>query len=275
MNERTCIQYDREAFASNMRVVVGQFPSVTAASRHLGINRQQLNKYLNGSSYPNLTTVQRVAQYLNLDPLDLLLDEKSLAARLQSEGQRNVRARLNRVGAAVIDQIAASARALNHLAGDYIEYTHSPGNPTQILAGLSRIFNNNGMMFQKSISLYNRRNGLGFRAVKHEAVLFQVGGLVHFTSVTNLSSVSGRFGLKIINPTFGDGERYLRGVQLSTEIVKAGRNGPFPVLMKRIAVGDLLTTLRQSCGPFALNHPELDPVVVDAFQPETRHSNSF
>ena len=47
----------------------------------MGINRQQLNKYLSGLSMPSLATLRNIAAHFDLEPDDLLLPTDRFAAR--------------------------------------------------------------------------------------------------------------------------------------------------------------------------------------------------
>lgn len=58
--------------AANIRQLVSQYPSISAAAQDLGINRQQLNEYLNGSTVPSLRVMRKFARTFNL-PTDAIV----------------------------------------------------------------------------------------------------------------------------------------------------------------------------------------------------------
>src|SRR5690349_20368402 len=54
--------------ALNLRFATSFLPSVSQLCRDIGLNRQQVNKYLNGGSRPSPYNLRRIAGYLGIDP---------------------------------------------------------------------------------------------------------------------------------------------------------------------------------------------------------------
>ncbi|WP_226946357.1 helix-turn-helix transcriptional regulator [Roseobacter sp. TSBP12] len=70
-----------KVFPTNLRRLVHHYPSTSRAAEALGINRQQLSKYLSGLSMPSLATLRNIAAHFELEPDDLLLPAERFAAR--------------------------------------------------------------------------------------------------------------------------------------------------------------------------------------------------
>lgn len=62
----------RANISSNLRSVIAAHHSVSAAAEALHVNRQQINKYLNGSSTPSIFVLSKFSKYYGV-PIDLLL----------------------------------------------------------------------------------------------------------------------------------------------------------------------------------------------------------
>lgn len=63
-------------------------PSVSYICRHLGINRQQFAKYLDGRSLPSLESAIRIAEFFKVDLSELVIGKsklKSLPAKIAEE----------------------------------------------------------------------------------------------------------------------------------------------------------------------------------------------
>ena len=60
------------SLAANLRLAASFLPSVSQLCRDIGLNRQQVNKYLNGHSHPSPYNLRRIAAYLGLDPTFLI-----------------------------------------------------------------------------------------------------------------------------------------------------------------------------------------------------------
>ena len=56
----------QENFSSNLRSLCAEFGSVAQICRAIGINRQQFNRYLNGTSMPSAHNLRRIARYFDL-----------------------------------------------------------------------------------------------------------------------------------------------------------------------------------------------------------------
>lgn len=55
-------------FADNLRILCTQHGSIAAVCRALGMNRQQFNKYLAGSTLPNGPTLQKICSFFAVEP---------------------------------------------------------------------------------------------------------------------------------------------------------------------------------------------------------------
>jgi transcriptional regulator with XRE-family HTH domain len=53
-------------FAENLRRKCGEFETIAEVCRGIGINRQQFNKYLAGSAFPNALTLRRICTFLKI-----------------------------------------------------------------------------------------------------------------------------------------------------------------------------------------------------------------
>ncbi|MBV1896306.1 MAG: helix-turn-helix domain-containing protein [Rhodobacteraceae bacterium] len=62
----------REMFGANLRLLAGQYRSVSELSRQLGINRTQFNRYLSGESFPRPDVLDRICNFFGVDARILL-----------------------------------------------------------------------------------------------------------------------------------------------------------------------------------------------------------
>lgn len=69
-------------FADNLRALCTRHGSIAAVCRALGMNRQQFNKYLSGSTLPNATTLERICSFFDIGSECLFADP---AASLRSK----------------------------------------------------------------------------------------------------------------------------------------------------------------------------------------------
>ena len=80
MNEQASFSPHRN-FADNLRGLCIRHGSIAAVCRAIGMNRQQFNKYLSGSTLPNAATLEKICKFFQIESESLFLD---LAARRQT-----------------------------------------------------------------------------------------------------------------------------------------------------------------------------------------------
>ncbi len=62
----------RNMFGENLRFLARDYPSISALSRDLGINRTQFNRYLSGESFPRPDVLSRICDFFSVDARVLL-----------------------------------------------------------------------------------------------------------------------------------------------------------------------------------------------------------
>lgn len=70
-------------FAENLFALATQSGSIADTCRDLEINRQQFNKYLNGSVLPNEVTLTKITKYFKIESLDLFESPQHLKVKSQ------------------------------------------------------------------------------------------------------------------------------------------------------------------------------------------------
>jgi len=61
-------------FADNLRALCTRHGSIAAVCRSLGMNRQQFNKYLSGSTLPNVATLEKICGFFRIESESLFHD---------------------------------------------------------------------------------------------------------------------------------------------------------------------------------------------------------
>ncbi|PZF78255.1 hypothetical protein DK847_00035 [Aestuariivirga litoralis] len=65
-------------FADNLRALCTRHGSIAAVCRALGMNRQQFNKYLSGSTLPNVATLEKICGFFHIESESLFQDPAGL-----------------------------------------------------------------------------------------------------------------------------------------------------------------------------------------------------
>jgi transcriptional regulator with XRE-family HTH domain len=74
MTERQAFSPHRQ-FADNLRALCARHGSIAAVCAAIGMNRQQFNKYLAGSTLPNAPALERICSFFRIDPAKLFQPE--------------------------------------------------------------------------------------------------------------------------------------------------------------------------------------------------------
>lgn len=77
MNEHAQFSPHRH-FAENLRAMCARHGSIAAVCRALGMNRQQFNKYLSGSTLPNVATLEKICVFFGIESESLFHDPTRL-----------------------------------------------------------------------------------------------------------------------------------------------------------------------------------------------------
>nr|WP_321510676.1 helix-turn-helix transcriptional regulator [uncultured Celeribacter sp.] len=255
-------------FSQNLRTLLQKYASLAEGARIIGINRQQLNKYLNGSSFPSARTLNRIASALDVN-LDMLLAEPLAVERAVQQQQTPPTRLEGELQDAFNLSIARSIRDEQILAsccGDYIAFHRTGASQRYLIASYMRIYQRNQKTFVKSLVTLRRRHGafLGQQVHKHESIAILNSGCLHLLRNSRLAGDDTDLGLMILNMSRLSSDRYLFGHTLTTSISEIGRIVPSPVVLKKVS-GNVLRIFRDQCGPWEITDPKLDARVRDIF----------
>lgn len=135
-----------DPLSENIRYLISRMPSIAVASKEMGINRQQLNKYLNGSSSPSLRTMRKMATVFELPTEALMLPPEELKRRMKHGSgaepsplpARKIR-EVTLIGRGEAEH-DGSAEALAPYCGRYFRYNWVPEMPELVLRTAVIIF---------------------------------------------------------------------------------------------------------------------------------------
>ena len=74
-------------FADNLRALCTRHGSIAAVCRALGMNRQQFNKYLSGSTLPNVATLEKLCGFFHIESESLFQNPSDLLSPPRNETQ--------------------------------------------------------------------------------------------------------------------------------------------------------------------------------------------
>jgi transcriptional regulator with XRE-family HTH domain len=139
-------------FAKNLRTMTEQRGTIAQVCRELGMNRQQFNKYLSGTSLPAPQTLEKIARYFGVDQHAMFDRDDSPDVKSWTKGMHPLfmLGQLDeRVLRKFVDTLAFSSKT-QLKEGCYLIYYPWPLVPTEILRATMVVFRvGNVMCFRR------------------------------------------------------------------------------------------------------------------------------
>lgn len=132
MNEQAPFSPHRN-FADNLRALCTRHGSIAAVCRELGMNRQQFNKYLAGSTLPNAATLEKICSFFAIESESLFHDPAGFRSPAP-KGDANPASLLRRLPPAVLGAVAGALgrpQEASLRVGCYHFYSAWPRDPSK------------------------------------------------------------------------------------------------------------------------------------------------
>ena len=140
---------------ANLRILCGHYRSVAEVCRLIGINRQQFNKYLGGTSQPSVRTLRRISatSSVSMRPRSFLpTDEFAPLIRIRAERRLDRLRRCPARSMTIVERHAGlTGASWKRYCGYYAGFMRTPALPKMILRYLTVIYQSDGHSYAKSI----------------------------------------------------------------------------------------------------------------------------
>jgi transcriptional regulator with XRE-family HTH domain len=256
-------------FALNLRqILLSYYPTLTEGARHLDINRQQLNKYLNGSSFPSARTLNRISQALNIKIDALLSDPSNLNQSIKYEETKlsPIECATQEAFKQAVNRNMREEEALKAFCGDYVLISRSALSDDCLQKSLVRIFQEDGKTFAKSL-IALRKDGQpthGIETFTHGSLVFWNSGCLHLLRMSHLGGGETDLGLMILQRPRIPRAKLMYGHALTTSASMSGYIVPSKVIMQKVS-GNLIQLCRQHCGIWKFDSLAANEKVRDYF----------
>ncbi|WP_460275657.1 helix-turn-helix domain-containing protein [Celeribacter sp. ULVN23_4] len=254
--------------AHNLRLLLEKYRTLTDAAHSIGVNRQQLNKYLNGSSIPSAHTLNRIAKALDIE-MDMLFKPAGhseyiagASLKLTTDLEVSMANTFNRAMARTMRE----EHALAQHCGDYLLYHRTAMSERHVHVSLIRIYQEVGKTYAKSLMAL-RQNGqprTGIKTYKHGSLVFLNSGCLQILRMSGLNDGDTDLGLLVLSLPRFNSEKYLFGHTLTTSISLPGQIVPSKVIFQKVT-GNPLQLFRKHCGAWSLEDPNLGDTVKTHF----------
>ena len=205
-----------QALAANLRFASSHLPSVSGLCRDIGLNRQQMNKYLSGRSLPSAFNLRRLATYFGIEPEDMTLPPERFAQAWRERADLPTGpAEALRVPAHLRQALTRPESSIERFLGFYHCYIHSGSWPGHVARYVMWLRRSGPWVITKSLGRYDDEPETGLPyLMKCEGMATMQADLL--TIIEQQSLGAGTLSTTILQPTYRSDIGTLTGVCADT-----------------------------------------------------------
>lgn len=218
---------DLQNLSANLKHLCANYSSVADVCRRMGVNRQQFNKYLAGTSAPSLRNLRRITTFFGVDEYEIGLppDEFNRVVMPKRGGDTGIGALLPQLLAQLSLDSTRSLDSMKKYCGTYAVYFCTPVWSSHIVRSLTVLSQEGPNIFTKSIE----RMEVGPQATRPPPVQKFRGTAFYIVDriyILEYETGSGDLvALTILYPSHRRQRHYLTGIILT--VASAGNRQPF------------------------------------------------
>ena len=253
--------------STNLHHLVRHLSGSSQAAEVLGINRQQLYKYLSGLSTPSLPKLQRIARYFELEPDDLLLPPEQFLKRWRKPVRvEGLPPQVNAVFGPLLENMAQTCRDLTRYCGGYHVYT-------RLVAGkISRAYANNAQdgdwTMIRMDSYANSRDEVARNRppTKLTGLVLWLGERFYIIGAQDVGKTNARLYNIILYPPALPSSNFLTGMLMTADNARTRPICTSPIVFERLNSAEPSKANLQNCGVFHEGDPRLGASIVRLLQ---------
>ena len=149
-----------ENFSQNLRHLCNQYPSVTFVCQSMVVNRQQFNKYLNGSVYPSRFNLEKICAFFKVDSEDFDQQPEEFVETIKhGKSHRHLFLQGGEDLNQLVDSFPSSVDLLERYLGYYYCHNLSLGYPGFVNRSLVRVYKRGDRFYTTSLAhLWDKEN---------------------------------------------------------------------------------------------------------------------
>jgi len=239
-------------FQKNLRrLILEKYTNLSNGAQAIGINRQQLNKYLKGVNQPSVEILKRMAAALNVTIDSLLMPPEYQQS--QTVGAYPITNDLNDKFIENYKKLCRFAQTNHEVlgtnCGSYLIYHNSGFLKDHILIGYSQIYQRNRTTYMSTLMSFEGKNRTSLlpRTYRYDAVVLLNSGCLHCIRMNNLAGPETDLGLMVFRPKRISSDKHIFGHGLTTGLSTVGSIAYSEVVLEQ-ADGQALSIFRKRCG---------------------------
>lgn len=204
---------DTKNFSENLKTLCGYYKSVSEVCRKVGLNRQQFNRYLNGSTFPSYANLKAICDFFGVEQEEIISSpevfKRTISPTAPSEAGLPVSGELfNIIGS----MQSSSSKDLDHYTGYYYRYMLSASFPGYAYRSLLRVYKKEDFYYFWHIERATTDIEVvekGF-SVRFHGVIFMLSDRIYMIELEN--RMNSTLSETIITPSYRPGNKNLYGV---------------------------------------------------------------
>ncbi|MDF1709620.1 MAG: helix-turn-helix transcriptional regulator [Paracoccaceae bacterium] len=245
----------RDYFSKNLRLLCSYHKSISEVARQVGMNRQQIMKYLAGTAYPSGRSMRRLCDFFGVEEYEIIMPDDQFRDIVRLKPTLPVASGLTPpVLSALLKGAARQLAQLRPYAGYYYEFRYSFTSQRLVLKSLLQIQEYDGLMMYKSIERLKDQRGQGeahirpvdVNVFKYTGILLMIGNRIHMLDQEGL--LGQELSHMILFPPYRNRISTLRGMKMGVTATAAHEPIASRVVLEKIGRSVDLRRAMLGCG---------------------------
>lgn len=241
-------------FSKNLRFLCAESGSIAQVCRDIGINRQQFNRYLNGSGMPSAHNLRRIARHFNINEGDFVLDSETFRKGRVRTSFSASKSPSRLVSGLFDEQSGLLRRYLGFYHGHFI----TPTWDDKIMRTLIWLREQDGYVVSHTFERALSQDGSIVQKTKYSGLASYRGNRIYVLESAN--SEDGFLSNSILYPAHRQQVKYLQGMTMGVatrpRMAPYSSNTVWKKLPERMTAREALS----QTGVFSFNDTRIDVI---------------
>lgn len=250
-------------FVANLKLACSYFPSVSAVSRKVGINRQQFMRYLSGESFPSRHNLRKLCDFFGVDEYELLMPGNQFRNLLRLKKDREEgHSKLPPLLPGLLELAQRQRTELSKNLGYFNAYYLSASRPGWVLKSLIHIYEWEDYTLYKRLERLRPHGGRGpVELYKYSGVMCAIGDRLHLMDQETLTG--SELTHTILYPSYRNRVTLLMGLTMGVSGNDAHRPSASRIVLEYAGNKVHLRKAIAECGLFEMDSDMVPRAVQD------------